>query len=201
MEQLEIYIWSWTLGKWGSLSPIKELVAADHPGSKAWLIAMRSHAKRHGPVALPSAGPPLLIFPRRDMFVHIMPAQVLCDQGLPVQNFEHYISTPEGTKQVNMLGSTLFLQLSSCLFLPAGYFVTAVFHKDLQKKKGGAEESYIFGFALVIPLPFKSQLDAMPPNVKRAFRQWHISTTKEHKKQMWLDRTAFLEQVLCCEAA
>ena len=59
-------------------------VEADHVGAQPWLAAMKKNTRRHGPTAVPSPGVPMLIVPRKSLFVHCYPCEALCEKRHPV---------------------------------------------------------------------------------------------------------------------
>ncbi len=69
-------------------------VEEDLVGAQPWLDAMKKNMRRHGPTAVLSPAVPMLIVPRKALFVHCYPCEALCEQGIPLQNYEHYIATP-----------------------------------------------------------------------------------------------------------
>ena len=163
---------------------LREMSHADHEGAVPFAIAMKNDCRRHGPVAVPCLGPPFLLFPSRDMFVHLYPAGSLCEQGIPLPNFEHYLSTPEGVKKSKAHSCMVFAAASSVLFVPAGMLATLVFHKELPKKTKSSD-AIEMASAVLAPFPATSLLAKLSASVRSALLTWNTDATSEKKQAMW----------------
>ena len=96
-------------------------------------------------------------------------------------------------------GITVLLQAGGAFYAPAGHIIAFCFYRDLatgkdggRAKKGVPIETIA---AVLVPLPVTKLLNAMDDNVKRAMAAWHCEQTQDLKKQMWVDRTSFVQKL------
>ena len=154
-------------------------VEADHVGAQPWLAAMKKNTRRHGPTAVPSPGVPMLIVPRKSLFVHCYPCEALCEKGIPLQNYEHYLATPDGCIDVKKLGVMALVNKGCLFYIPAGFVVHLVFYGAQEKKAKNLDIE--MASCILAPLPFKKKLDLLSKNAKSALLSWHKSSTKDKK--------------------
>ena len=140
----------------------------------------------------------MLIVPRKTLFVHRYQREALCDKGIPLQNYEHYIATPDGCIDVKKLGVTVLVN-SGCLYVPAGYIVHLVFRGALDRKTKNLDIE--LASCLLAPLPFKKKLELLSENVKPALLSWHKSSTKDKQTPPcgWSARSSLLHCSLSVE--
>ena len=174
---------------------LKAFTAADHAGCRPWIVGMRQNFKRHGPLALPSPGPPVLVTASKAVIVHCYPASSLVDIGIPVGNYEHFVSTPDGQKAIRSASITIILQPGCFFYVPAGHLMSIVWYRPLEKK-AKQEATMEFAFCSITPMPFEKSLKELPANTKTALLQWHRHQAQEKKIDMWNQRKVFLETLL-----
>ena len=182
---------------WGTIfssDQLGGLKGHDLPGSQPWMMGMKRCVKRVGPVAVPSPGIPLLLLPRKDLFVHVMPASKLLAAGIPVSSYESFLSTPEGLESAKEHASTAYLRAGSAMFIPAGYIIFVLFYLPPPKTKKITEVDV--ATCIVAPVCFEAAIGKADTLLKTAMLAWHNSAAKDKGIEMWLQRKAFLEKAL-----
>ena len=158
------------------------------------MVVMRKNKRRHGPLQLPSCGPPLLVRAFVDLVAHTCPVSALLDDGIPISTYENFVGTEVGVKLAREKAATLILREGATMYVPAAHILHLCYYKPLEKKSKGVDTDY--GFATITPLPLESQLQASDVSAKAALLKWNKSAAKDKRQVMWEQRLSFLAKIL-----
>ena len=82
------------------------------------MMAAKKNVRRFGPVHVPTPGVPMLMIPRKAIYVHLCPAGPLLEVGIPMGSYEAYVGTPEGLQDVRSRSTSVLLRVGDALFVP-----------------------------------------------------------------------------------
>ena len=114
---------------------------------------------------------------------------------LPTQSPTYQFPPHDGAKSAKTNLHLFFVPTGCFFFVPACHVIGLTFYQTVNRRH--KEDSLVeTATCLVAPMPIKKHIDGAPSATKRAMLSWHTDATKEKKTQMWLDRTAFLKEIL-----